>query len=227
MNLKFSLFICFLTLIFPTIVLGKSINGKVIAVSSGDNITILSDNDIIHKIRLANIDAPELKQPFGRQSRNFTEELAMDMRVRVNYQIKDYHNRLIGDVVLPNGKLLNEEMIRYGYAWHYRVKRPPSQIFSNLEYQAWKNKLGLWVQDKPIPPWEFRRGNDIPLPPSKPEYTDYDEIFSYGILGDPKSRIYYWPACRKYPTEHKGLIIFGSKLDAEVLGFRISKTCPQ
>ncbi len=214
-------------LILPTLVWAKSLSGKVIAISSGDSITILSDEEIIYKIRLANIDAPELKQPFGRQALNFTHDLAMDLRVRVNYQKKDYHNRVIGDVVLPSGKLLNEEVVKFGYAWHYRVKRPPSPVLSNLEYLAWKNKLGLWVQDKPTPPWEFRRGNDIPLPPSKPEYTDYDEIFSYGILGNPKSQIYYWPACRDYPSDQKGLILFGSKLDAETLGFRNSQSCPQ
>jgi len=228
MKIKIVIFVGLIcSLLFPALAFAKSISGRVIAVSSGDGITVLSDSEIIHKVRLANIDAPELKQVFGQQALNFTQDMAMNKRVRVNYRKKDYHGRLIGDVVLPNGKLLNEEVVRYGYAWHYKVKRPPSPVLTNLEYQAWKNKLGLWIQNEPIPPWEFRRGNEIPLPPGKPQYTDYDEIFSYGILGNPKTKIYYWPACSDYPSDQKGLILFGSKLDAETLGFRIAKSCPR
>ncbi|QPJ64891.1 MAG: hypothetical protein G3M78_05625 [Candidatus Nitrohelix vancouverensis] len=224
---RFAAFCALILIALPFQAWGKSMTGRVVSVDAGDNITIMNDKDKLYKIRLADIDSPELKQSFGHEARKFTTELTFDKRVRVNYKVADYHGRLIGDVVLPNGKLLNEEVVRYGYAWHYRVKRPPSPVLSNLEYMAWKNKMGLWVETNPIPPWEFRRGGEPPTPPDKDDYTDYDEIFSYGIIGNPKTRIYYWPLCSDYPSDIPGALIFGSKLEAETLGFRHSRGCPE
>ena len=82
--------------------------------------------------------------------------MALDKVVRVNYTQVDKYGRLIGEVYLADGKMLNEEAIKAGLAWHYRVKNPHSTFLEKMEYKAWKKKLGLWVQDKPIPPWEFR-----------------------------------------------------------------------
>jgi hypothetical protein len=128
-------------------------------------------------------------------------------------------------VFLPDGKLLNEEMLKAGLAWHYRVKHPHSSFLEKLEYKAWKKNLGLWVQETPVPPWEFRRENRLPLPPTKPEHMDYDLFLSYGLLGDPKTRIYEWPECKGYPKDTKGYINFGNLLDAESLGYRVSQRC--
>ena len=43
--------------------------GKVVGVHDGDTITVLSQNNVQHKIRLATIDAPELGQPCGQKSK--------------------------------------------------------------------------------------------------------------------------------------------------------------
>jgi len=151
--------------------------------------------------------------------------LALEKTVRVNYTFKDKYGRLIGEVFLPDGKLLNEEMLKAGLAWHYRVKHPHSSFLEKLEYKAWEKNLGLWVQETPVPPWEFRRENRLPLPPTKPEHMDYDLFLSYGLLGDPKTRIYEWPECKGYPKDTKGYINFGNLLDAESLGYRVSQRC--
>ena len=49
-------------------------SGKVIKVSDGDTITVLQDKRQI-KVRLYGIDAPELKQPYGKKSKQFLSNL--------------------------------------------------------------------------------------------------------------------------------------------------------
>ena len=203
----------------------KTVNGEVVQIQDGDTLTVKTERDRLYKVRLADIDAPEMGQPFGKPARRLAVDLALEKTVRVNYTFKDKYGRLIGEVFLPDGKLLNEEMLKAGLAWHYRVKHPHSSFLEKLEYEAWKKNLGLWVQETPVPPWEFRRENRLPLPPTKPEHMDYDLFLSYGLLGDPKTRIYEWPECKGYPKDTKGYINFGNLLDAESLGYRVSQRC--
>jgi len=203
----------------------KTVNGEVVRVQDGDTLTVKTKRDKFYKVRLADIDAPEMSQPFGRSAWRLATDMALEKTVRVNYTIKDKYGRLIGEVFLPDGKLLNEEMLKSGLAWHYRVKHPHSSFLEKLEYKAWQKKLGLWIQDAPTPPWEFRRENRIPSPPTIPEHMDYDLFLSYGLLGNPKTRIYEWPECKGYPENPKGYINFGSLLDAESLGYRASRRC--
>ncbi|MBT6408172.1 MAG: thermonuclease family protein, partial [Nitrospina sp.] len=161
----------------------KTVNGEVVQVQDGDTLTVKTERDKLYKVRLSDIDAPEMGQPFGKVARRLATDLARRKTVRVNYTFKDKYGRLIGEVFLPDGKLLNEEMLKAGLAWHYRVKHPHSSFLEKLEYKAWQKNLGLWVQESPVPPWEFRRENRLPSPPTIPENMDYDLFLSYGLLG--------------------------------------------
>jgi micrococcal nuclease len=205
----------------------QTINGEVIRVQDGDTLTVKTKRDRLYKVRLANIDAPEISQPFGKQARRRVKEWVLKKTIRVDYTFKDKYGRLIGELILPEGKLLNEEMLRDGLAWHYRVKHPQSTFLEKLEYKAWQKKLGLWVQEKPIPPWEFRREKRLPSPPSKPEDMDYDLFLNYGLVGNPKTRVYEWPECKGYPQNTTGYINLGNFLEAETLGYKASKRCKQ
>ena len=203
----------------------KTKNGEVISVKDGDTLILKDKRDKLYKVRLEDIDAPEIGQPFGRPAKRLLEDLALEKIVRVNYTQVDKYDRLIGEVFLPDGKMLNEEALKAGLAWHYRVKNPHSTFLEKMEYKAWKKHLGLWVQENPIPPWEFRRESRIPTPPSDADNMDYDLILTYGIIGDPKTRIYQWPACKDYAKNPKNYIHFGNLMDAENLGYTASKGC--
>jgi micrococcal nuclease len=203
----------------------KTKNGEVVSVKDGDTLILKDKRDKLYKVRLADIDAPEIGQPFGRPAKRLLEDLVLEKIVRVNYTQVDKYDRLIGEVFLPDGKMLNEEALKAGLAWHYRVKHPHSNFLEKMEYKAWKKNLGLWVQDKPIPPWEFRRESRVPAPPTDADNMDYDLFLTYGIIGYPKTRIYQWPACKGYPENPKNYIHFGNLLDAETLGYRASKGC--
>ena len=80
------------------------------------------------KIRLNGIDAPEKGQPFTNGAKQFVSELAFDREVRVETKGQDRYGRTIGDVFLPDGRNLNQEIVKAGLAWWFRMS-------------GWKSKL--------------------------------------------------------------------------------------
>lgn len=205
----------------------STFTAKVVTVPEGDLIGIKLDKATI-SVRLVEIDAPETRQTFGRQARRFTHDLVIGKTVTVIVKMVDRYKRVVAEVILPDGRSLNQELVKWGYAWHYRVDPRPSKILASLEYQAWKRKLGLWVDPKPVPPWKFRGGTGAPEPPSTSAQIDYDEIFNYGLVGDPKTRQYQWPACRNYKTPpREEYVLFTSKIQAEDMGYRAAGHCPE
>ena len=75
--------------------------------------------------------------------------------VEVNESGKDRYKRMIGTIYL-NGKDINAQMVENGYAWAYRKF---SKKYTAHESKAKSQKLGLWRDKEPIPPWEWRREN--------------------------------------------------------------------
>jgi micrococcal nuclease len=56
---------------------------------------------------------------------------------------------------LPDGRILNQELIKAGLAWWYE-KYSKDMVLRDLEVKARAAKLGLWVYPDPVPPWEWR-----------------------------------------------------------------------
>jgi micrococcal nuclease len=108
------------------------------------------------KIRLHGIDAPEKKQPFGTQAKKFASDLAFGKTVQIIGSNKDRYGRLLATVILPDGRHLNEEIVYAGFAWWYRQYAPHDEVLKGLESDARQFRRGLWTDDKPIPPWEWR-----------------------------------------------------------------------
>ncbi|WP_034964907.1 thermonuclease family protein [Campylobacter showae] len=125
---------------------------KVVKISDGDTITILQDKQQI-KVRLFGIDAPELKQPYGKKSKQFLANLIAGEVVEVDENGKDRYKRTIGTIYL-NGADINAQMVENGYAWAYRKF---SKKYTAQESNAKSQKLGLWRDKEPIPPWEWRK----------------------------------------------------------------------
>ena len=68
----------------------------------------------------------------------------------------------MGEVLLPDGRNLNHELVRAGFAWWYRKYAPEDETLKQLEQEARAAKRGLWVDAKPIPPWQWRTGKKSP-----------------------------------------------------------------
>jgi endonuclease YncB( thermonuclease family) len=129
------------------------LQGKVVRIADGDTITILVDRQQF-RVRLNSIDAPERGQEFSQRSRQALADLVFGKEVRVETHGKDRYGRVIGDVYV-DGKLVNEIMVRDGWAWNY-VKYSKSPKLAQLEREAREAKRGLWAGKNPVPPWDYR-----------------------------------------------------------------------
>jgi micrococcal nuclease len=93
--------------------------GKVTVITDGDSIKVLNGRTEV-TIRLEGIDCPEAKQAFGQQAKKQTSELCFGKTVTVQPKGKDGYGRTLADVILPDGKSLNHELVRSGSAWWFR-----------------------------------------------------------------------------------------------------------
>lgn len=131
--------------------------GKVIKVKDGDSIVLLDSLNRQIEVRLAFIDAPERYQDYGKQSKQFLSNLVFKKQVTYNIiEPKDRYGRIIGDVYLNDSMSISKAMLRNGMAWHFD-DYPGGITYQLIENKARKNKLGLWKDNNPTPPWEYRR----------------------------------------------------------------------
>jgi endonuclease YncB( thermonuclease family) len=72
------------------------------------------------KVRLQGIDSPELGQGFGTPAKQFTSSLAFGQTVTLRDKGRDRNGRLLAEVMLPDGRSLNRELVRGGFAWWFR-----------------------------------------------------------------------------------------------------------
>ena len=129
---------------------------KVISITDGDTFRGLTmDNEEI-KFRVYGIDAPERNQAFGTRSKQYFADLIFGKTVGIQVQENDYFGRWVVWVYTPDGKDVSAEMLKAGMAWHFK-KYDKSKEYASFENKARLNGVGLWVDKKPIAPWEFRR----------------------------------------------------------------------
>ena len=107
------------------------------------------------KIRLVEIDAPEINQPFGVQSKNFLNKLLNEKDVTLISQGEDRYGRTLGEIY-ANGESANALMIKSGFAWVYDRYVKDSSLYQYQD-QAKSENLGLWRAKDPIAPWMWRK----------------------------------------------------------------------
>jgi endonuclease YncB( thermonuclease family) len=149
-----------LLLTFP-LVQAETLSGRVVRVTDGDTIVVLDTSKVQHKIRLTGIDAPERSQAFGTKSKEHLSDLVAGKTVVVDYSKYDRYGRTLGKV-LVNGEDVNLEQVESGMAWHYKkYQREQSTTdrvkYSDAEREARRQKLGLWHDPNPVPPWDYRQ----------------------------------------------------------------------
>ena len=107
------------------------------------------------KIRLDDIDAPEMNQPFGVQSRNFLIRLLDKQNITVVFEGKGSYGRPLGQIY-ANDENVNVLMIKSGFAWVYDRYVKDSSLYKYQD-QAKAENLGLWQAENPIAPWMWRK----------------------------------------------------------------------
>jgi endonuclease YncB( thermonuclease family) len=141
---------------FSSLVSASEITGSVVSVIDGDTIEVLH-NDKAERIRLSGIDCPEKGQAYGKRAKQAASDLVFGKEVTIRTHGHDKYKRTIGDVLLPDGMNLNQELVKQGWCWWYRKYAPGDTVLEGLETEAREGRKGLWADLQPVPPWEYRR----------------------------------------------------------------------
>lgn len=145
---------------------GQKIEGVVTVVKDGDTVIFKTPKGDVD-VRLYGIDAPETKknkkklgQPYGEEAKAFLSQMVLNEKVVLEVTGSGNYGR-VGGILHHNGDDVNATLIRSGLAWAYKeyLKGPHASEYLGLEEVARKEKLGLWKQSNPQPPWEYRKLN--------------------------------------------------------------------
>jgi len=138
---------------------------KVIDVADGDTITVLDASNTSHRIRLANIDAPETgggrcrpTQPWATQSKNELTRMVKGRQVGLACAEVDRYGRQICDV-LVDGTTANRALVESGLAWANRANPHylRDHAVATAESRAQQARIGLWSAPAQTAPWEWRK----------------------------------------------------------------------
>lgn len=134
-------------------VLPAHLKAEVIGIQDGDTIELKfiytnkkagRRNGLPLRIRLLHVNSPERGKPYYKIAKQFTSDKCFRKKVQIRHAGNfDKYGRLLGEVVLPDGKVLNKELVKEGLAVHYK-KYSSSTEYANLETQAQKKKIGIW-----------------------------------------------------------------------------------
>jgi endonuclease YncB( thermonuclease family) len=156
--------------------------GRVVGIVDGDTITVLDANHQQHRIRVAGIDAPEKKQPFGRRSKSNLSALVFNREVEIVGRKRDRDGRTVAKVMVAKTDCLSADcpktedaglhQIEVGLAWWYRKYAKEQSRQDRADYEvaelgARTQAIGLWSENDPEPPWEFRHRPHVRATPAR------------------------------------------------------------
>ena len=133
---------------------------RVVAVSDGDTITIEpTEGGYRVKVRLHGIDCPETNQPYGPTAKAFTTEAVLfkEVDIQPSQQGKDRYGRIVAVVEIPGVGIMQELLLEAGLAWVYTKYCKDCGAWEAMEAEARSQRKGLWIDGKPVEPWEWRR----------------------------------------------------------------------
>ena len=183
---------------------------RVIGVSDGDTLTVLSGKTQT-RIRLHGIDAPETGQDYGSRAKQVASKLVFGKLVTVRPVDKDRYGRTVAEVILPDGRSMNREMVGQGAAWWYKEFAPADGRLARLEAEAKASRRGLWNQPNPVPPWMWRKG----------------DATQFEVIGNRSSRVYHRPHCSSVARmKDSNQVPFETAKEAEAQGYRRAGDCP-
>ncbi|MDC3111366.1 thermonuclease family protein [Pelagibacteraceae bacterium] len=145
----------FLILIYSINILNVyALEGSIIKVTDGDTI-VFKDNNKVLKVRLTQIDAPESNQKFGLESKKSLKDLCLNQNSRLEISGIDKYERTLA-IVYCNDINVNIHQLKNGLAWVYD-DYVTEYTYYKYQNEAKKKNLGLWVDEYPLAPWDFRK----------------------------------------------------------------------
>ncbi len=177
---------------------------------TGDTIRLKSGSTL----RYIGVDAysPQgkdlLARGYGEKARDFNESLVGGKEVLVEWdaKIRDEHNNFLGYVYLPDGRFVNLEIVKAGWA-KARIRVPNTKYAAALrdgEEEARRDVRGLW------------------------ENEPKDRFGNKRYVGEKNTKIYYRPDSPELARIPEAqLIYFDTRVDAKAAGYRACGTCKE
>lgn len=166
-------------------------------------------------VRLAGIDAPELAkgdrkgQLFAREARDQLTTLTQGQQVKLlqaGVKHRDLYGRILAEVLLHDGRSLNEIMVRNGAAYFYPHRDLSPQLqerLRNLQHEAIAERRGMW-------------GFLLSQPVAKNTY-----------LGNKESLRFFPSDCAEAQSiRPRNRVYFGNLMDAFMAGYAPARVCP-
>lgn len=133
----------------------ETFDATVTGVIDGDTIEVLH-NGTPERIRLSQIDCPEKSQAYGTRAKEATSSLVFGKHVQVDSHGHDRYGRTIADIHTDDGTDLNKKLVELGLAWQY-LRYSQSKDLAGEESNARSSHRGLWADNDPVPPWQYRQ----------------------------------------------------------------------
>lgn len=112
------------------------------------------------KIRLRGVDAPELDQPRGREAMEALFRILQGNGASVYVEGRDKYGRTLGVIYTQQEADVNLMLVANGYAWvdDGRMPKARRRQLEAAQVTARERKLGLWADERPIKPSDWRKG---------------------------------------------------------------------
>ena len=129
--------------------------GTVERVVDGDTIAFQGIGTKNHRVRLADIDTPELDQPWGIEAKAAVKDWAENRRAEIRIVDTDRYGRSVA-TLWADGENINRKLVAEGHAWVYR-RYLRDRALPGLEASAKASGLGLWSGKDAVEPRVWRR----------------------------------------------------------------------
>jgi len=136
-----------------------SYSGHIERVWGGDNFEVV-DNGQLHYAFIRGIDTPEAGQAYYDESKVMLRRLSGKNKTTINVFDRDEWKREVCEVEITDsetGELVDPayELLRNGFAWFDQSDGLYAEKYRAAETLARSQKIGIWSQANPVPPWEF------------------------------------------------------------------------
>ena len=137
--------------------------GVVQWVSDGDTAQVLLSSGESVSTRLYGTDTPESSwkgkwpaQAYSKKAKSFTKSMIDGKKVKVEFSGVTTYKRCVGEI-FKGDKSVSLSLIENGLGWWYKKYSPNRSDLARAEQKAKSNRIGLWTDKSPTPPWEYRR----------------------------------------------------------------------
>lgn len=140
----------------PIVQGGQLLSAKVIGVIDGATIKILTssnNSNIEFRVTLAEIEAPEKYQAFGDKAKQALADKTTGREITLRVVRQDRYGDVFAFIFIGE-RWINLEMVAEGYAWRGQYSRITE--LAQAEKEARQGRIGLWADEHPMPPWEYR-----------------------------------------------------------------------